>query len=46
MNNFVLNGVEIDSFPINNNTFKISFFKHFYGKFYSLLLLSEKLAGQ
>jgi hypothetical protein len=46
MNNFQVNGIEIDSFPLNNAAFKITLFKAFHGKFYASLILTEKLAGQ
>lgn len=46
MNNFVINGVEIDSFNINAPDFKISMFQNFHGRFYSALALTEKLASQ
>lgn len=46
MNNFVMNGVELDSFQINKNEFNIKIFKGFYGKFYSMLILTEKLGSQ
>lgn len=46
MNNFVLNGVELDSFQINKYDFHMKMFKGFYGKFYSALVLTQKLATQ
>ena len=46
MNNFVMNGVEIDSINFNSHEFTISMFKNFHGKFYSAMILTEKLAPQ
>ena len=46
MNNFVINGVEIDSINFNNHEFNISMFKKFVGTFYSSMILTEKLASQ
>ena len=46
MNNFVMNGVEIDSFSINSNLFKMKIFKGIFGKFYATLILTDKLAEQ
>ena len=46
MNNFVLNGVQIDSFSTNTNLFQIKLFKGFIGKFYATLIMNEKLSAQ
>jgi hypothetical protein len=40
MNNFVMNGVEIDSFSTTTNLFQMRLFKNFIGKFYSTLILT------
>lgn len=44
MNNFALNGVEIDSFATNASLFRMKLFKSFHGKFYTCLIMSDKLA--
>lgn len=41
-----MNGVEIDSINFNSHEFTISMFKNFHGKFYSAMILTEKLAPQ
>lgn len=46
MNNFAMNGVEIDSLSVNSKPFQINLFKRFHGKFFAALILTDKLASQ
>lgn len=46
MNNFVMTNIEVDTISYNLNDFRITMFKHFYGKFYSALILKSNLSGQ
>lgn len=46
MNNFVINGVEVDSFSTSSSLFQIKLFKSFYGKLYSTLIMTDKIGSQ